>query len=127
MWLDVRLLFPPPATRVWHGEDGRVSDAAIVGAAPAGTLMELLLKDSSVAASLWARNILMSLFSLPLAAAALLATDAASLASGALFVGFGAWATAIVCLGAVGGVAVSMALRCSRRRRRRASRPAPVS
>lgn len=77
----------------------------------AGTLTELLLKDPSITSSLWTRNLLMSLFSLPIAAATVGVTDMDAVTSGQLLVGFGAWPSCIVCLGALGGVVTSVALR----------------
>lgn len=77
----------------------------------AGTLTETLLKDPSITSSLWTRNLLMSLFSLPIAAATVGVTDWEAAASGRLLVGFGAWPASIVCLGALGGVVTSVALR----------------
>ena len=77
----------------------------------AGTLTELLLKDPSISASLWTRNLLMSIFSLPIAVATMWITDSAAIANGHVLVGFGALPASIVCLGALGGVVTSVALR----------------
>jgi UDP-sugar transporter A1/2/3 len=77
----------------------------------AGTLTEMLLKDPCISSSLWTRNLFMSLFSLPIAAAAVAVTDWDAVRSGRLLVGFGAWPAGIVCLGALGGVVTSVALR----------------
>ena len=80
----------------------------------AGAFTERLLRDNSHASSLWVRNVQMSLFALPMAAATVVVTDGDTLArrgSAALFGGFNRWLVATIVLGAVGGLMVSVAFK----------------
>jgi len=77
----------------------------------AGTLMEMLLKERSLSSSLWIRNLQMSLFSLPIAAAAVPLSDAHSLRVDGPWVGFNPAIVAVVLLAALGGLVTSVALR----------------
>uniref|UniRef100_A0A7S0J347 EamA domain-containing protein n=2 Tax=Calcidiscus leptoporus TaxID=127549 RepID=A0A7S0J347_9EUKA len=77
----------------------------------AGVLTELLLKEAALPSSLWVRNLQMSLFSLPIATAAVPISDGAKLHEHGPWVGCNAWLAATVALGACGGVLTSVVLK----------------
>ena len=84
--------------------------ASTVLSAYAGVYLEKLFK--TVQLTLWLQSIQLSLFALPVAAATMALYDhTALLAPEGMWVGFNAWAWATVVLAAVGGIAVSMALK----------------
>ena len=62
----------------------------------AGVLTELRLKEATVPSSLWVRNLQMSLFSLPIATAAVPISDGAKLHEHGPWVGCNAWLAATV-------------------------------
>ena len=63
---------------------------------------------------LWLQSIQLSIFALPIALTCMVGYDARALLSGDLLRGFGrGWAWLTVALSALGGIAVSMALKCA--------------
>ena len=77
--------------------------------ADAGVFLEKLFK--TVQLTLWLQSVQLSFFALPISILCMVAYDAPSLFSGNLFVGFNVWAWLTVALSALGGIAVSMALK----------------
>ncbi len=75
----------------------------------AGVFLEKLFK--TVKLTLWLQSVQLSVFALPISAACMLMYDAPHVVDGSLLVGFNGWAWLTVCLSAVGGIAVSMALK----------------
>ena len=75
----------------------------------AGVFLEKLFK--TVKLTLWLQSIQLSLFALPVSCLCMLMYDAPHVLDGSLLVGFNQWAWLTVCLSAVGGIAVSMALK----------------
>ena len=77
----------------------------------AGVFLEKLFK--TVQLSLWLQSIQLSFFALPISCVTALAYDWAAIVHGDLLVGFNKWAWLTVALSALGGIAVSMALKCA--------------
>jgi UDP-sugar transporter A1/2/3 len=75
----------------------------------AGVFLEKLFK--TVKLTLWLQSIQLSVFALPVSCVCMLIHDAPHVLDGSLLVGFNGWAWLTVCLSALGGIAVSMALK----------------
>ena len=75
----------------------------------AGVFLEKLFK--TIQLTLWLQSIQLSLFALPISIACMVVYDARAPVQAELFVGFGSWAWLTVALSALGGIAVSMALK----------------
>jgi len=82
---------------------------ATVLSAYSGVYLEKLFK--TVKLTLWLQSIQLSIFALPVAAICVCVYDTAEMREGSLLVGFGPVAWLAVVLNAVGGIAVSMALK----------------
>lgn len=98
---------------------------ATVLSAYAGVFTEKLFK--TIKLTLWLQSVQLSLFSMPVSCLCMLAYDYTALANGQLLVGFNAWAWLTVALSAVGGIAVSMALKCARMHKLRRPTPRPLA
>ena len=77
----------------------------------AGTMTEILLKDDEFSSSFWVRNIQMSIFSVPLAFAAVVISDGATISVEGPWVGFNWIVCCIILLGSIGGLLTAVALR----------------
>ena len=75
----------------------------------AGVFLEKLFK--TVKLTLWLQSVQLSVFALPVSCVCMLIHDAPHVLDGSLLVGFNGWAWLTVCLSALGGIAVSMALK----------------
>ena len=82
---------------------------ALLAWTDAGVFLEKLFK--TIQLTLWLQSIQLSLFALPISIACMVVYDARALVQAELFVGFGSWAWLTVALSALGGIAVSMALK----------------
>ena len=108
---------PPPPAPTEGGGVGRRNTLGGAGAmllstvfsAYAGVYLERLFK--TIKLSLWMQSMQLSLFALPVAGACMGVYDFNALCTGGLLIGFNGWAWLAVVLNAVGGVAVSMALK----------------
>ena len=79
----------------------------------AGVFLERLFK--TVKLTLWLQSVQLSVFALPISCACTLVYDAPSIMQGTIFVGFNRWAWLTVLLSAIGGIAVSKALKYAAR------------
>jgi len=103
---------PPPPSLERHenslGGAGAMLLSTILSAY-AGVFLERLFK--TIKLSLWMQSLQLSLFALPIAASCVAVYDFPAMRAGELMVGFNRWAWSAVLLNAIGGVAVSMALK----------------
>ena len=79
--------------------------------ADAGVYLEKLFK--AVQLPLWLQSIQLSIFALPISCLCMLVYDWRAMLAGHLLIGFNGWAWLTVALSALGGIAVSMALKCA--------------